>query len=305
MTCYHPLQAYRSSEGRNSETGKWPIVFSVTAGYADLPVTIPCGQCIGCRLERSRQWAMRCVHEASLHEQNSFITLTYDNEHLPVGGSLNVEDMQGFWKRLRRHLDYNGYVGKLRYFQCGEYGSTFQRPHHHAIVFGFDFPDRILWSVRDGVRLYRSPILERLWPFGFSSIGDVTFESCAYVARYVTKKITGEKADDHYQGRKPEYCTMSRRPGIAADWVRKFLTDVYPQDYVVIRDGLVVKPPKFYDDLYDRIEPGALERIKSARRVHAHDLEATGELSPHRMKVKEAIKLMQFDKLKRGLEEQI
>ena len=126
MTCYHPLQAYRSSEGRNSETGKWPIVFSVTAGYADLPVTIPCGQCIGCRLERSRQWAMRCVHEASLHEQNSFITLTYDNDHLPVGGSLNVEDMQKFWKRLRDHLFQRGYSGKLRYFQCGEYGSTFQ-----------------------------------------------------------------------------------------------------------------------------------------------------------------------------------
>lgn len=296
MTCYHPLQAWRSKF--HSDNGSWPITFDRSQAFTDMPVTVPCGQCIGCRLDRSRQWAMRCVNEAQLHDSSCFITLTYDNEHLPDDGSLNLEDITKFLKRLRFAIQPR----KFRYFQCGEYGELLSRPHHHAIIFGFDFPDRWLFSVRDGVRLYRSPLLERLWPFGFSTIGDVTFESCAYVARYVTKKITGERAEDHYQGRKPEFITMSRRPGIGHDWCERFVSDVYPRDLMVIRDSIKCRPPRYYDSIYDQIDPDGFKRVQSNRRRQISKLESSGELSIERMKVKEALKLLQFEKLVRPLE---
>ena len=159
MPCYHPLSAYRSRTGRDPVTGSWPTVFNVREGYIDMPVQVPCGQCIGCRLERSRQWAIRCLHESSLHSDNCFLTLTYDNGHLPVDGSLNKRDICLFLKRFRKRCGSG-----IRFFQCGEYGELYQRPHHHMIVFGYDFPDKKLFSVSHGFRLYRSAILEELWP---------------------------------------------------------------------------------------------------------------------------------------------
>ena len=151
---------------------------------------VPCGQCIGCRLERSRQWAIRCVHEASLHTDNCFITLTYSPDCLPSDGSLNHDDFQKFFKRLRKHIAPK----KIRYYMCGEYGEDLQqpsklgRPHFHACLFGLDFDDKQLYIVRDDVKLYTSATLEKIWGKGFVTIGDVTFESAAYVARYIAKK---------------------------------------------------------------------------------------------------------------------
>src|SRR4051794_29862641 len=100
MPCFRPLKGYRARV-TNPDTGKRSIVFNARKGFNDLPVDLPCGQCIGCRLERSRQWAIRCSHEAKLHEENCFITLTYAPEHLPPGGTLVVKDFQDFMKRLR------------------------------------------------------------------------------------------------------------------------------------------------------------------------------------------------------------
>lgn len=258
MACYHPILGYRSRTV--NENGKREIVFNPNDGYSDMCVQLPCGQCIGCRLERSRQWAIRCVHEASLHDQNCFITLTYSNDKLPDNGSLVLEDWQKFIKRLRKSYSPK----KIRYFMCGEYGERFHRPHYHACLFGFDFPDRELF--RSGsVPLYRSSRLEGLWPFGFSSIGNVSFESAAYVARYITKKVTGDKAAEHYDGRKPEFTTMSRRPGIGSDWIEKFETDVYPFDEVIIRGGVRCMPPRFYDQAYESNPENELQFIKAAR----------------------------------------
>ena len=158
MACYRPLRAYAL---RNAE-GKMQVSFKRKIGYE--PIWLPCGQCIGCRLERSRQWAMRCMHEAQMYDRNCFVTLTYDDEHLPPNGSLNKRDFQLFMKRLRKR-----YGSGIRYYQCGEYGELLGRPHHHAILFNFDFDDKVLWSVRDGVRLYRSASLEQLWPHGYSN----------------------------------------------------------------------------------------------------------------------------------------
>lgn len=296
MACYHPLHGYRAAVPNAS--GKRGIVFNPAHGFKDLPVTVPCGQCIGCRLERSRQWAIRCMHEASLHEDNCFITLTYNNEHLPADGSLNLDHFQRFMKRLRKKF------GKVRFFHCGEYGELNSRPHYHACIFGFDFPDRELFSSRDNIKLYRSKSLEQLWPYGFATIGDVTFESAAYVARYIMKKVNGERAEDHYKSVdldsgevfdiKPEYVTMSRRPGIAAVWFEKFGNEVYPDDFVVIR-GKKMRPPKFYDALLERTHSELFDKVKD-KRVRSAITRSADELS-----ISETVKMSQIKLLKREL----
>jgi hypothetical protein len=207
---------------------------------------IPCGQCAGCRLERARQWAIRCIHEASLYDQNCFLTLTYSPEHVPPDGSLRPRDIVLFFKRLRKLIS----PGRVRYFQCGEYGTQFLRPHHHILCFGYAFPDRTLVS-SGKFPIYTSAQLATLWPWGFHSIGDITFDSACYTARYILKKVTGDAAEEHYQGRKPEYITMSRRPGIGRDWYDRFKDDLYNYDKCVVKDSFVAKPPKYYDKLLE------------------------------------------------------
>lgn len=258
MGCFHPLNAIRSHHRK--ENGKYSVQVikkEASTPIDGVPIQIPCGQCAGCRLERSRQWAIRCVHEASLHEQNSFITLTYSDENIPQDRGLVIEHFQKFMKRLRKYYAPR----RIRFFHCGEYGENFGRPHYHACLFNLDFDDKELFKEVNGVKVYTSETLSKIWGKGFVTVGDVNFESAAYVARYIMKKVTGEKAIDHYAEydpytgevfsyRKPEYTTMSRRPGIASGWFQQFKDDVYPEDFVVIK-GRKMRPPKFYDSLYE------------------------------------------------------
>lgn len=263
-----------------------------------MPVKVPCGQCVGCRLERSRQWAIRCHHEASLHRDNSFITLTYAEEHLPAGRSLDKEAFQKFMKRLRKRFEGR----RIRYFHCGEYGARFQRPHYHACLFGLDFEDKKLWKVTNDVPLYTSETLQELWPFGFSTVGDVTFQSAAYVARYIMKKITGEEAAEHYAGREPEYTTMSRRPGIGRGWLEKYRDDVYPQDFVVVR-GSKMRPPKYYDRIMETEHPVMYREIRGKRvqgaKAHSEDN------GSRRLRVREVVQEKRITLLKRSYEDDL
>ena len=142
MPCYNPLKGYRSRTLNAS--GKRSIVFNLREGYVDQPIEVPCGQCIGCRLERSRQWAVRCVHEASLYKNNCFVTLTYSDDKLPSDGSLHFDHFQKFMKRLRRFYDDS----RIRFFHCGEYGEQYSRPHYHCCLFNFDFVDKKFWKKR-------------------------------------------------------------------------------------------------------------------------------------------------------------
>lgn len=295
MPCYHPMTAYRSRV--QDENGKRGIVFNIADGLSDMPLTLPCGQCIGCRLERSRQWAIRCIHEAQLHPENSFITLTFSDEHMNKDKSLVKADFQKFMKRLRKRHDDR----KIRYFHCGEYGELLKRPHHHACLFGFDFPDKVHYSTRNGVKLYTSEELLLLWPYGFSTVGDVTFESAAYVARYVMKKITGKEGEKEYAGRIPPYVTMSRRPGIAAGWIEKFATDVYPSDEVIIRGGFKCKPPRFYDEIYDR-ETGGLDPVKDKRKKGQYRRKENSSLA--RLAAKEEITMQKLKQSRRIVDEE-
>ncbi len=265
MPCLKPIEAWYSKTVNPS--GKRSLVFNRADAYdVRNPVHIPCGQCIACRLEKSRQWATRCVLESQLHQENCFLTLTYNDDFLPSDLSLHKEHLQLFMKRLRRKLEYYGFLQKVRFFAAGEYGSLFERPHYHIILFGFRPHDlKRIGGNKLGNSYYSSQFISDIWPYGYNLVADVSFESCAYVARYCTKKITGEAAEEHYQGRLPEFTLMSRRPGIASAWLDKYFNDVYPRDYVVVRGDLKIHPPKFFDRILERDFPDLFAKIKDKR----------------------------------------
>lgn len=292
MPCYHPIQAYRSKYGRN-ETGAWPLVFNPKDGYLDMAIKIPCGQCIGCKLERSRQWAIRCVHETQMHAENCFATFTFNDQH--VKSSLDKTDFQKFMKRLRKEI----YPKKISYFHCGEYGENFEREHHHAILFGIDFEDKDLVYEVDGVKTYTSLKLKNLWGQGFVTIGEANWDTAAYVARYCTKKITGDKANDYYNGRQPEYVTMSLKPAIGKGWYERYKSDLYNHDMCVVNEGNICKPAKYYDKLYDVDNKLHMEVIKSRRRRAAS---VNPESDATRLIEREKCTKLRFKKLKRGFE---
>lgn len=264
MACFRPIDAWQLVSGH--------IVF-VERGNILRSLTLPCGQCIGCRLERSRQWAIRCMHEASMHERNAFVTLTYNEEHFSP--SLNYRDFQLFMKRARDKL------GSFRFYMCGEYGERTFRPHFHALLFGLSFDDAYLWRTSgSGFPLYRSPTLELLWEKGSSEIGEVTFESAAYVARYVVKKVTGRGAENHYKRVDPdtgeivdvvpEFTRMSLKPGIGRPWIEKYYTDVYPEDVVMV-NGMKCKPPRYYDGVFSyfrQVDDVEFNRFERALLTH-------------------------------------
>jgi len=243
MVCFHPIEGYRTPGGQ--------VAFAKRYGWQDRKVTIPCGQCQGCRLERSRQVAIRIMHEASLYEANVFLTLTYRDECLPENDSLELRDWQLFMKRLKKRERGR----KIRFYHCGEYGETTHRPHYHAILFNTDFPDKVfLKKSETGLPIYKSDYLDEIWRHGDCYIGSVTFESAAYCGRYVMKKLTGSRKSE-YGSREPEYATSSLKPGIGAPWLLKWKSDVYPHDYCVI-NGLQVRVPKYYDQFAEGKQHG-------------------------------------------------
>lgn len=306
MPCYHPLTGFYGREVNDS--GKRSLVFSVADALVDIPVQVPCGRCIGCRLDRSLSWAVRCIHEASLYEQNCFITLTFDDAHLG-DGSLHVSDFQNFMKRFRQFVSPT----LIRFFHCGEYGAKFSRPHHHACIFNYDFPDKKPL----GKELYTSEILSKLWPYGFSTVGRVTLQSAAYVARYVLKKwskdnLKGEELYDamqglsdeekrkvFYGGRHEEYVTMSRRPGLGQEWYNKFSSEVYPSGFVVLPNGRKVKPPKYYDSRFELDNVVDFSKIKGERSQRA---QSSVDNTKERLEVREAVRLARSNQSKRGFE---
>lgn len=305
MACYHPITAYQH-KFRKSKTGKALIDFKGGSVREWDEIQLPCGRCVGCRLERSRQWALRCVHEAEYHDANCFITLTFDDGHLDPDGSLRKRDFVLFMKSLRKKI-FERYGKKIRFFHCGEYGELHQRPHHHAIIFGFDFPDKKLWRIVDGFPLYRSELLESVWTSGFSSIAGFSFESAAYVARYILKKVTGDEVDEHYGKRLPEYVTMSRMPGLGYQWLMDH-PEIYNYDECVYvnHKGKVIhcKPPKFYDRIFDQIAPDFMSGIKEKRKEMAKLVSEKNRV-PDRLAQKEEYKKVISKRLRRSFENKI
>lgn len=325
MRCFHPITAFQPLEGGE-------LTFRELKDHRQLQIS--CGRCIGCKLRRSGHWATRCMHEARLHRFNSWVTLTYDDDHLPsryftgithprtgtpiYSGTLTKEHPQKFFRALRKALGrrdslttqllsdgptnrqrkqeastqrsssgcaasslYGGspHTPGLRYYYGGEYGEKYGRPHYHACLFNLDFNDKKLITETDaGYKLYESPTLQRYWPHGQHRIGELTWQSAAYTARYITNKITGDKAKTHYEKidketgeiirAMPEFNDMSRRPGIARAWIDQYLSDVYPKDNLHIQ-GREHRPPRYYDKVLDELQPELLEEIKFKRFAEA------------------------------------
>ena len=297
MPCYHPMRAFRTADGS--------VVFHEKARFKiEGELTLPCGQCIGCRLERSRQWAIRCVHESKMHKANSFITLTYNHEHLPRDLSLDYSHFQLFMKRLRKRFP----GAKIRFYMCGEYGENLGRPHFHAIMFNFPLRDKKPLFACGGKTYYTSDMLQRFWsvdgdPIGHVMTTGVSFASAQYVARYVTKKINGKKSDAHYTVMicgtgeivrlKSEYYKCSTSPGIGSSWFDKYaLTDLFPKDYVNVltSDGpFKVAVPRYYMKKLEKCNPDLYMEIKARRLERAREL--APDNTPERLLAKEKVVL--------------
>lgn len=301
MPCFTPLRAWASITQRNPKTGKRIIRFrKVEFEGGTEEISVHCSSCEGCRIERARQWSIRCWNESSLYEDNIFITLTFASA-CPLDGTktdpiatLHLHHFQRFMKRLRKRF------GKgVRYFHCGEYGEKFGRPHHHACLFNFTLPDLELHAIRRGNPCYTSKILSELWPHGIHEVGTVTLKSAAYVARYILKKVNFKNSYHHYEGRKPEYTTMSRRPGIGRDWIIKYQNDVYPDGTYVLEGGIKTLPPKAYDHWYELTYPEEYAILKQKRVDRA---KADPNNTPERLKTRHEILLSKLKLLQRGYE---
>lgn len=328
MACFHPLRAFQTAAG---------VFFSrqtVVGDYKE--IELPCGQCRGCRLERSRQWAIRCVHEAQMHWDNCFITLTYSDEFLPQVvpgvGTLRYSDFQQFMRRLRKRVyslpaefktgDRPGGSSGLsalgvrsneqsvvRFYMCGEYGSRTLRPHFHACLFGIDFVDKKYFKLSDsGSKCYTSAVLSELWPYGDSLVGSLTFESAAYTARYCMDKVNGDAAAAHYSvantetgeifRREPEFNHMSLKPGIGAGWYEKFSTDVYPDGEVVVR-GKLCRAPRYYDKRFAKDDPAEFAELATRRELVGYGKRADNTYE--RLAVRERVCEARLSFLKRSL----
>lgn len=244
---------------------------------------LPCRQCIGCRLEKSRQWATRLMHEAELHEKACFLTLTYDDNHVPENGSLSKHHWSKFIDDLRARCDYYG-KGKLKYFGVGEYGDKTQRPHYHAAVFGpfgcYGEDDQRTEEepARSGDPQFSHADFAAVWPYGLHRFSELSFESAAYVARYCLKKISGASASAHYGVRTPEFQRQSQ--GLGKGHVTKWVSDIYPGDQVVLPGRGSFMPPPYYDRILERVDPALFERVKKARQ-DAHEKMTSSEWFAH------------------------
>lgn len=223
------------------------------------PQYIPCGKCLGCRLDYSRDWSNRCIMESSRHEINWFITLTYDDANLTNGKVYLNKDLSdeevprwvdveaktlvpmevtNFIKRLREYYSRVKNIENIRYFYCGEYGGTTGRPHYHLLVFGLDIDDlRLYRNTLKGDALYNSDTIQKLWAKGFSVIAEMNWKTCAYTARYILKKQgEGKKHKGFYDdiGLYQEFTRMSRNPGIATPYYQTHVEQILEDDKIVL-----------------------------------------------------------------------
>ena len=343
MPCYHPMRRWWFGEltGDGKQTGavitdlECKLLTSRKKGgqiyHGYWPAErwseeIPCGKCYGCRMEYAKQWATRCILESKQWENNWFITLTYDDEHLPLKEQINTDtgEMKGimsatleppavtkFMKDLRRYWKYHYDEDNIRFYACGEYGGRNGRPHYHIIAFNLNIRDiKPLGRTQTGRMQWDSDIIRKIWGKGLTGLGKVEYESCAYVARYMLKKQKGPGSTEWYaeKGLVPEFTRTSRRPGVGGNYYEANKDKIYSYDEIILPKGQKVKPPKYYDKLYDIEYPYEMEEIKKARKKAAKESEAaelakTTLTKKELLEVKERTAKERIKKLKRGIEE--
>lgn len=259
MSCASPIECYYTRDGK--------VIF--TKKGADInraPIVVPCGQCLQCRIDKTRDWAQRIMHESKMHKKNAFVTLTFNNENLPSTKSINKKELQLWIKNLRKK-----YGKGVRYYAVGEYGEKDKRPHYHACLFNIDVSDKTYHTDSIGNpynprknKLHTSKKLESTWKKGFVSVGELTYDSAAYVAGYVQKKITGKQAKKKYGEKTPPFSLMSRMPGIGKTYYEKYKKDIFSVDGVVV-NNVLSKPASYYDYLLKKEDPQKLKEIKNVR----------------------------------------
>lgn len=290
MACYHPLKAWPVGY-HDSGKLKYTITNYMQIGVKNAigdPIEIPCRKCIGCRLRYSREWADRCMLELKYHEQSWFVTFTYDDEHLPKNYIVDEEtgevvpsatlvkrDIQLFMKRLRKNYKYDN---DIRYFFAGEYGSQTYRPHYHAILFGLKLDDLKLYKQsEDGYNYYNSAFLDKCWQYqGHVVVGCVTWDTCAYTARYIMKKQYGSAAEIYERYNiQPEFTLMSRKPAIGRKYYDEHKETIFDSDFIYIgtEDGShSIKPPRYYERLFDIDYPDEYVKMKEQKKEFMEDM---------------------------------
>lgn len=258
---------------------------------------IPCGNCVGCRLDYSRQWANRCFCEASMHKDNWFLTLTYDDEHLLYGIDMNPktgelvsmprlvpEDLQKFLKRLRIAMQRDYGVTGIRFYACGEYGEHTFRPHYHVLLFGCPIPDLEFLKMGNCGSYFISDFISKLWKKGNILLANCDWSNCAYTARYVMKKQKGKSRKEHNEIRDiisnsclspvpEEFVRMSRRPGIGFDFWEKNFDKLLESDKIVIARGKKVfssNLPRYFNSKSEERAPDRYAEKKKERENRAN-----------------------------------
>lgn len=310
MACHFPKRGFRTvyeqrfdAQGRPLDEALMagPVVFSEQAArrkglevVSEQPV--PCRRCQGCLSGRACERTARLLHEGQGWRRNCVVTLTYDDAHLPPGGTLVKKDLQDFMKRLRARAARHDGVECVRFEGIGEYGKTTYRPHYHVILFNYEFPDSEWWSGKGDAAQFTSRILEDVWGKGHCRVGRFNQGSAAYVAGYITQKQIGDPTHEQYWRRAadgsryrvlPEFSLSSRRPGIGANWLKSFESDVYPHGYLVLKSGSKVKPPAYYDAKYKQRNPQGFRDMAARREVEA--IAKADDNTPERLAVKEQV----------------
>lgn len=308
MSCTSPVKAYLLEDRAQ------PVFYRPDPGKRFTEILLPCNGCIDCRTSKARDWAIRCMHELHYHDKSCFLTLTFNDENLFSRSnpwSLDKSELQNFIKRLRFRFSDR----KILFLQCGEYGTKEGRPHYHCIIFGHDFDDKEFYKSSDATKygagdLYTSPTLSELWPFGFATIGSVTYESAAYVARYCMKKITGPAAENHYMRidpetgeyfkLEPEFMTSSKRPALGKKFFDDYWRDMFPRDYVISRGKQQPCPTYYALKLLPRVCEKTYEIVREKRALHVENIDPH-EQSPERLAVKAECQELRVKRLQRSL----
>lgn len=347
MTCYSPLirieyphkkvqakDGHMYNKARVISTEQYEKIEKIDSDIEKV-TRIPCGKCIGCKLAYSRDWAIRNVYESKLWDNNWFITVTYDDEHLYIPdemtdkitgvvyqrtedwkGCLNPKDATKFLKDLRRYWKYHYNWDNIRYYYCGEYGEKGGRPHFHFLIYNLplDLKELKFKFINEEYQpIYECPLIEKIWGKGLVAIGAVTFSSCAYVARYITKKQTGEIASEEYakKGQIPEYVQMSRMPGIGRNYYEANKERIYETDQLFMTscrgNVLPLKPPRYYDKLFDIEQPEKMEQIKDRRKAAGKEAEKLRKskstaTTAEQLRINAKTKYLKSHQLKRALE---
>lgn len=236
--------------------------------------TIPCGQCSACRLNKAREWSIRIMNEVLYHENNCFLTLTYDDDNLPSSNSLSKTALRLFLKRLRKNLSF-----PIRYYAAGEYGDVSKRPHYHLIVFGLSSDDDVFKNRHYDKKAKGYQCKMNEWPFGMCFVGDVSYDSACYVAKYTMKKVKGKGAKEHYAslGLEPEFSIMSLKPGIGAEYVRDNRNRLKKREYIIGKNGTKCALPRYYKDKIGRNLLLQEQRIRDFEREEMKKVKISGK----------------------------